>query len=103
MSFKKSVYDVDCLTHKEDIVNKKLSIQIGQELRIDIEGNYKIKNLDNIDCFFPKIKEVKVSVDYSWFFFIYLTLKIDDFNIYLYKKTKITIYDNNNIVFEKSI
>ena len=43
MSFKKSVYDVDCLTHKEDIVNKKLSIQIGQEFRIDIEETTKSK------------------------------------------------------------
>ena len=69
---------------------------------IDSEGK-RLSKTFYVNVNYPKIKEVKVSVDYSWFFFIYLTLKIDDFNIYLYKKTKITIYDNNNIVFEKSI
>ena len=99
------VYDVEFITYKESFDEKGtkvLTINIGNTV-IELKGNYKIKFLEHIDDFFPKVKQIEVKIEEGWFFFTYYILKIDEYKVYVYNNSQIKVFNTNETIFEKSI
>ena len=96
------VYDVESITYNDIPLSKLLTIKVGNT-HIEITGNYKIKFLEHIDDFFPKVKQVDIKIEEDWFLFTYYTVKIDDYKVYVYKNSNIKVFNSKETLLDKSI
>jgi len=92
----------------ESITYEKKYDQHGEinieNVKIVLEGNYKFpKPFEIIECLFPKIKTISIKF-YKSYIWGHYVLKIEtDHEVHLNNGSSITIYKNNEIVFEKKI
>lgn len=99
--FETSANNVENITYEKEDNNGNINIE---NVKIVIEGNYKFpKPFQIIEGLFPKIKTIDINFyeNYIWRHFV---LKIEnDHEVHLNSGSSITIYKNNEIVFEKKI
>ena len=100
--FETNAENVESITYeKKDDHHGEINIE---NVKIILENNYKFpKPFEIIECLFPKIKAISIKFykSYIWGHFL---LKIEnDQEVHLNIGSSITIYKNNEIVFEKKI
>jgi|APSaa5957512535_1039671.scaffolds.fasta_scaffold41872_4 hypothetical protein len=100
--FETNAENVESITYeKKDDQHGEINIE---NVKIILENNYKFpKPFEIIECLFPKIKAISIKFykSYIWGHFL---LKIEnDQEVHLNIGSSITIYKNNEIVFEKKI
>jgi hypothetical protein len=108
MLFHGKIYEVTAQNITSLFVNttkyEDMGIFVVGNITIELYGNYKIqKNFENIDCLFPAMKSCTIELyeSYIWKNFI---LKLETgHRIDLENDSKIRIFNNNQLIFEKDI
>jgi hypothetical protein len=99
--FETNAENVESITYEKKDPVGEINIE---NVNIVIEGNYKFpKPFEIIECLFPKIKAISIKFYQSYIWGHYVLKIENDHEVHLNKGSSITIYKNNEIVFEKKI